>query len=391
MAGQRQPISLGLRVAAGVAMGVGALTVLGAVGSAGVALVFARAVITPPTKRAQDVRIRAVDDTTVSLSATIDSMTPGRYGLWFSEETGHARLGEIRSFAPDTVTRELLGVDFGDLSHATRGRLGSWFYLSPESLGLAFTDVAVATELGAAPAWLVPATEPTDRWVIQVHGRAVRRHETLRALPAFHAAGYTSLLISYRNDGDAPPSTDHRYALGDTEWRDVDAAMHYAVEHGAKQIVLMGWSMGGATVLQAVTRSPLAHLVRGVVLESPVVDWVTALTFQATINRLPSPARWVVLQLLSSRWAGILTGQSSPIDLRRLDLVARAAELTTPILLFHSEDDSYVPASASTALARARPDIVTYEHFVTAGHVRLWNYDTARWNAAITGWLAELE
>lgn len=372
-------------------MGVGALTVLGAVGSAGVALVFARAVITPPTKRAQDVRIRAVDDTTVSLSATIDSMTPGRYGLWFSEETGHARLGEIRSFTPDTVTRELLGVDFGDLSHATRGRLGSWFYLSPESLGLAFTDVAVATELGAAPAWLVPATEPTDRWVIQVHGRAVRRHETLRALPAFHAAGYTLLLISYRNDGDAPPSTDHRYALGDTEWRDVDAAMHYAVEHGAKQIVLMGWSMGGATVLQAVTRSPLAHLVRGVVLESPVVDWVTALTFQATINRLPSPARWVVLQLLSSRWAGILTGQSSPIDLRRLDLVARAAELTTPILLFHSEDDGYVPASASTALARARPDIVTYEHFVTAGHVRLWNYDTARWNAAITGWLAELE
>ena len=73
-------------------------------------MIFARTVLTPPTKRAQDVRIRAVDDSTVTLSATIDSMTPGRYGLWFSEDTGHARVGEIVSFTTDTVTRQLLQV-----------------------------------------------------------------------------------------------------------------------------------------------------------------------------------------------------------------------------------------------------------------------------------------
>ncbi len=64
-------------------------------------------------------------------------------------------------------------------------------------------------------------------------------------------AGYTSLVVSYRNDGDAPNSDDHRYALGDREWQDVSSAIEYAFEHGAERIVLLGYSMGGATVLQA--------------------------------------------------------------------------------------------------------------------------------------------
>jgi alpha-beta hydrolase superfamily lysophospholipase len=223
-----------------------------------------------------------------------------------------------------------------------------------------------------------------------VHGRAVRRQEGLRAVPSFHAAGYTALLISYRNDGDAPRSDDHRYGLGDTEWRDVDAAMRYALSNGAEELVLMGWSMGGATVMQAATRSALAKKVRGIVLESPVVDWVIALHYRGVANRLPAAVRSGALTLLSQGWARLLTGQNTPIDLERLDLVARSAELTVPILLFHSEDDGYVPVTGSAALALARPDIVRFEHFTGARHTKLWNYDPDRWNSAIRRWLGDL-
>jgi pimeloyl-ACP methyl ester carboxylesterase len=73
----------------------------------------------------------------------------------------------------------------------------------------------------------------------------------------------------------------------------------------------------------------------------------------------------------------------------RLDFVRRSAELHVPILLMHSDDDAFIPSTASRALAKARPDIVTLEAFTGAGHTRLWNYDPARWNAAIRGWLAE--
>ncbi|CAN5326053.1 alpha/beta fold hydrolase [soil metagenome] len=372
------------------AVSLGTLAVVTAAAAAAVTVYFARTVLTPPKKRAEDVRILRSDESTITFAASIDAMTPGSYSLWFAHDTGHARVGEILSYDDSEVTRALLGVDEGDLAGVHRGRFSGWFYLTPGDLGVAFEEVSVETELGPAPAWLVPAEGESDRWVIGVHGRAVRRQEAIRAVPVFRKAGYTSLLISYRNDGDAPATADNRYALGDTEWRDVESAMQYAVAHGARRIVLMGWSMGGATVLQALTRSSLEYLVTGVVLESPVVDWVTALNFQGAINRLPVPLRSAVLTVISAPWSRSVTGQAEPIDLKRLNFVARASELATPILVLHSDDDGYIPVTASRALAEARPDIVTFEEFHTARHTRLWNYDSDRWNSVIARWLDNL-
>ena len=372
------------------------LAAVGAIGTIAVATVavvtlfVARTVVMPPRRRPEDTRILSVDGAgdLVTLSSNADSRLAGEYSLFFAEGSGHARVGDIVAQTPDTVIRRLLGVDRGDLKRARRGRFSGWFYTGPAELGFPFEDVAIETELGPAPGWVVPAEAPSSRWVIGVHGRAVRREETLRAVPVFRAAGYTSLLVSYRNDGDAPASPDGRYGLGDTEWHDVAAAIRFAVDHGATDVVLMGWSMGGATVLQTVTRSDLAGVVCGIVLDSPVIDWVTALRFQGELLGLPSPIRSGVIALLGMKWAGRLTGQHAPIDLRRLDFVRRSADLHVPILLMHSDDDRFIPATASLALAAARPDIVTYERFTVAGHTRLWNFDRDHWNNAIAHWVA---
>lgn len=357
------------------------------------AVVMARTVLTPPTRRKQDVAILNADPArgTVTLAATPDSVLPGEYGLWFSSDSGYARVGEIVSRSDTTVTRRILGVDHGRLARARRGRMTGWFYLGPEELGYAFEAVDIATPVGAAPAWLVPAARPSGRWVIQVHGRAVTRSETLRAVPVFRAAGYTSLLVSYRNDGVAPASPDGRYALGDAEWEDVDAAIAFAVERGATDIVLMGWSMGGATVLQTALRSRHTPLLRGLLLESPVVDWRLALDFQAKLAHLPRIVGVAAQRIMSHPWGRRLTGQDREVDLDRLDLVRGSRQLALPILLLHSDDDGYVPSTASHALAKARADIVTMETFTVARHTKLWNYDRERWNAAITAWLGYLE
>jgi pimeloyl-ACP methyl ester carboxylesterase len=95
------------------------------------------------------------------------------------------------------------------------------------------------------------------------------------------------------------------------------------------------------------------------------------------------------LAAISSRWGRAITGQAEPIDFGRLDFVQRASELRWPILVLHSDDDGFVPVTASRALAIARPDIVTFEAFTTARHTKLWNYDADRWNAAIADWLAK--
>jgi uncharacterized protein len=374
-------LGLGLACAAAVAAAALALTTV----------LVARTVITPPRRRVEDTHVLGFDGGEVVLERTPDATAAGEYSLWFDGGRGHARVGEIVAHTDRTVTRRVLAVDFGDLSRARRARLGGWFYLGPRELGYPYSHVDVRTTVGDAPAWLIPAPDDTGRWVIQVHGRAVQRSEGLRAVPVFREQGYTSLLISYRNDGDAPPSEDGRYALGDEEWLDVEAAIRFALDSGARDIVLMGWSMGGAIVLQTVTRSKLAHAVRGVVLESPVVEWRTALAFQAKALRLPRLVGEGVLRLIASPLAGRLTGQHRPIDLERLDLVRRAGILTQPILLLHSADDGFVPADASRELAAARPDLVRFEEFSSARHTKLWNHDRDRWNAAIRDWLTGLD
>lgn len=386
-----------MRTRTKVALGgvVGALALVGAaaVATASVSILVARRVLTPPSRREEDVAIRSVDLEAglIELDATADSRLPGEYSFWFTRESGHARVGEIVASTDRSVVRRLIAVDSGDITSARRGRLTGWFYLTPADLGVPFEEVAVPTPLGDAPAWLIPPAsgETGTRWAIHVHGRAVRRPETLRAVPIFREAGYTSLVVSYRNDGEAPRSGDFRYALGDREWLDVDAAMRLAVDRGATELVLVGWSMGGATVLQALTRSELGEKVTGVILESPVVDWIAALDFQVRMRRLPVVVRSFVVLLFKHPWGRFFTGLAEPLDVDRLDFVTRARELDRPVLVLHSDDDGFVPSTASRALAVARPDIVTYEAFETARHTKLWNFDRERWEGAIRSWLAQ--
>ena len=387
------------------------LLVIGALAAGGIVLslavafgtlttVMARTIVTPPRKRKQDVGIQAVDVAlgTITLQATEDSVLPGRYGLWFGNDTGHLRLGEIIRSTPATVTRRIDGVDFGDPQHSGIGRLSGWYYLGPWDLGLDYEDVLIPTLIGPSPAWFIPAGRPgdpqdtgeTDRWVIQVHGRAVTRQETLRSVTPFREAGYNSLLISYRNDGIAPASPDGRYGLGDTEWRDVDSAIAWAIERGATNVVLMGWSMGGAIALQTATRSAHRDVIDGIVLDSPVIEWADVVDYQGTLLGLPNGVATGAMHLLGQPWASAVTGQEVPIDFDRLDFVARAEELTLPMLIMHSDDDGYVPATGSRALAAKRPDIVTFVPFARARHTKLWNYDPDAWGGAIRTWLADV-
>ena len=152
----------------------------------------------------------------------------------------------------------------------------------------------------------------------------------------------------------------------------------------------MGWSMGGATVLQTLTRSAYRKYLQGIVLDSPVVDWLVTLDFQAASRRLPRIVRFGVFTLFRERWGRFFTGLAEPLDFERLDFVARAREISVPVLLLHSDDDGFVPSDASRALATIRPDIVQLEVFEVARHTKLWNYDRARWERVVGAWLGAL-
>jgi len=367
---------------------VGATTAAAsAVGSVAAAAYFARRVLTPDRQRPDDTSIVGVRDDTLVLGLGAETAVPGRYGLWLDGGTGHVRVGEIVATDPEagTVERRLLGVDRGRPAPGP-ARWNQYYFASPPevSLGLPTTHVGIGGELGAMPAWVVPAASgPGRRWAVLVHGRGARREETVRAITTLHALGWTVLVPSYRNDEGVPAGPDGRYNLGLSEWRDIDSALRYAASRGAEEVLLGGWSMGGAIVLQLLDRSPYAALVSRVVLDAPVIDWADVLAFHARVNRLPRLVGSLSRSMMGRRWGRRLVGVHEAVDVARTDWVSRCEELRHPILLIHSADDDFVPVGPSRRLADRRPDLVRFEEWSTARHCTEWNLDTERWERAV--------
>ncbi|MGO2751803.1 MAG: alpha/beta hydrolase [Pseudoclavibacter sp.] len=372
------------------AASVGALTVgLGAV-IATAATMVARAVVTPPRRRKDPVRLLAVDKQagTVTLARTPETAAPGHYSLVFAAETGRANVGAVVDESDRTVTRRYWGETGARLERVRSVRLASAPQLWVRDLDLPWRWVDVQTPLGAMPAWLIPAAQASDSWAIHVHGRGAVMTEPLRAVPLFRGRGWNSLVVSYRNDALAPQSPDGKFGLGATEWRDVESAMDWAVARGAKRIILVGWSMGGATVMQAALQARHRELVVGIFLESPALSWRSILRYQGSAMKLPRFVTGLGIWLIGSPLARPLLGLAAPIPLSQLEIPDRLSELSVPILLFHSSGDTVVPVDASREVARRRPDLVTYREFERALHTRLWNVDSGLWEQSLDEWLA---
>jgi pimeloyl-ACP methyl ester carboxylesterase len=377
-----------------------AAAALSAAGAVSAATYFARRVLTPDRLRPDDTQILAIEDDSVTLGLTPETEQPGRFGFWFDGGSGHARVGAVLDLDQKSgrVRRVLEGVDVGELGVGP-ARWNQYYYNvgnPQETLGLPARDVQIESELGMLAAWEVPADPQmpatggaTDRWAILVHGRGAERGECLRAVPVLHDLGFTALIPMYRNDIGAPPSPDGRYSLGLSEWRDCEAALLHAVDAGAQEIVLFGWSMGGAIVLQTLDRSWLSDRVKAVVLDAPVIDWADVLRHHGALNKIPGPIGSLSRSLIGHRWARRLVGVLEPIDVALTNWETRAGELKHRTLLIHSLDDEFVPVGPSISLAAKRPDLVRFEPWKRARHTKEWNVDPERWDAVVRGFLSE--
>jgi alpha-beta hydrolase superfamily lysophospholipase len=316
----------------------------------------------------QEVRVENVEPGRVTLSSGHDSEQPGVYGLdW---QTGHAIVGPVLSEGDGTVTRRLSDVR-GYLVPGIHVGLDSHVYSGDpkQALGLTFRSVGVPDPLGPMPAWLVPATPKAPAagrgtWAIVVHGHNDNRQNDLRIAPTLRQAGLTSLLISYRNDLGAPESPDGLYHLGETEWIDLQAAVRYALNHGAQHVVLVGYSMGGELITQFMQRSRLSRHISALVLDAPVLDWRSLIEFNSEQVGLPGflglPVEWMIDARVNPDWDS-------------LDALKHPEDFHLPILLFHSTEDELVPISTSDDFAAELPRWVTYYRVPVVGHTESWN------------------
>lgn len=306
-----------------------------------------------------------------------------RVGVWgLQTASGYLQVSEVvERIDGHEVSRRYALLD----GHVEDGQTGVFDAVAwPPIADVLFDDVVQVvynTPLGPAPAWFRPGSSST--WLIAVHGRGAKRHEALRLAAVTAGLGIPLLAIAYRNDGEGPRSPDNRSHLGAQEWADVEAAIRHAIHNGARDVVLVGYSMGGACVAAAVRLSNLAPHVRALILEAPVLDWGPVVQRAALARGLPKavlPALLPATMALARVRVGIDWDQLRPDP----------AALELPVLLMHGSDDETVPIELSEAFADARPDIVTYRRVEGAGHVRCWNVDPDGYGDAVRDFLRQV-
>lgn len=182
------------------------------------------------------------------------------------------------------------------------------------------------------------------------------------------------LAINYRNDDGQPADPSGIYQYGQTEWRDVEGAVQYAIDAGAEDIVLVGMSTGGALISAFLFESDLAGAVDSVVFDAPNLDFEQAVDLAAAERTLPIVGLPIppTLTWTAKRIAELQLG----ISWSDFDYVSRSDEFDVPILMFHGSEDPTVPVEVARELAEARPDIVTYVE-TDARHVQSWNVGPA--------------
>ncbi|MFD5628028.1 alpha/beta hydrolase family protein [Streptomyces sp. NPDC127072] len=318
----------------------------------------------------------------ITLTRDLASLRPGTYGL--AGDGSHAVVGPVMESEPhpvDTVVRRLERVTHGTLEPGDKVWFTPNVHIGNPSaaLGLDYADIDVPGELGALPAWFVPAAR--DTWVITAHGLGATREHPMNVIDFLNRHQFPVLDLAYRGDLGAPRPPDGLHHLGETEWRDLDAAIRYAVRYGADRVVLFGWSTGATMALRAAAHSPLRDRISGLVLDSPVLGWETTVRALATARHTPG-----ALLPLAVRAAQGRTGLHGD----RAEDAARPDRLKVPTLLLHGPDDTIAPWGPSRRLAEQRPELVTLHTVPHAPHGAMWNADPAGYEEALRRFLTPL-
>ncbi len=239
--------------------------------------------------------------------------------------------------------------------------------------GIEFDEVRFTGDLGVYPAWVIDGDR--DLWVLIVHGSGpAQRAEALRYVPGIVAQRYSVMVITVRGDIDAPRPRDGLRSLGAKEWRDLEAAVEFALAQEAEEIVLVGMDTGASTVAMYLQEADDASAVKGAVFDSALHDPERLADRLAAEREVIAPLRAAGKLLARIRF---------DIDWEELDQIERAAQYSVPILVMHGTADEFVPLEIADEFVAELGDLATYEVFEGGKHSQLWNADPARYEGAL--------
>ena len=251
------------------------------------------------------------------------------------------------------------------------------------ALSLPFQTVPIETPLGTAEAWLVPAAGTETGRAIYVHGIGGAREDGYRVLQLLRKAGWSVLMITYRNDAGAPADPGGRYGFGLSEWPDLQAAVTYlAPEETSPGLLVFADAMGAAILGQFLAQSPIAGRVKAVALDSPALSFRSVIGDLAARSGKPLSGAIALVARLLVPWQ---TG----LDLSRAEVSEVFRAFPGPLFIAQGTGDRLVPAAPSKTLAIART-APTVTLWTGADHLGSFAEDPAAYAKTFAGFLAGL-
>ena len=248
------------------------------------------------------------------------------------------------------------------------GQASEGVYTPKSVSGLDYETIYYQSDLGEFPAYLT--NDGDVGIVIFVHGfRGDYSREVFAKMRAGEIVdmGYRSMIISYRNDKGLPKDPSGIFQYGTTEWKDIDGAIDKALEF-TDNVVLWGTSGGGGPISSWLGNVGDKTKVKGIIYEAPVINFWESVEVNGAA-RYP----WVPQQLFG--YFKIFTEIRYGIDFEDMNFTDNVINSDIPVLLFHGDDDEWVPVEMSDLIAENRDTNFTYIRYENVGHVTSWNAD----------------
>ncbi len=184
---------------------------------------------------------------------------------------------------------------------------------------------------------------PTDNWVITVHGYTGKGIDMANYAKHFYDMGYNVLIPDLRSHGK---SEGNYIAMGWDDRLDILKWIDMLLEDNINsKIVLHGISMGAATVLMT-SGEILPKNIKVIIADCGYTSvWEQ---FSHQLKALYSLPNFPIMNI-SSTFAKFKAGYS----LKEASSIKQVVKSKTPILFIHGEDDNFVPYSMMEELYNA--------------------------------------
>src|SRR5215210_7466636 len=239
---------------------------------------------------------------------------------------------------------------------------------TPADVGLEYREVSFESTDGVPLAawWVFPTEEGSSRAAaVLVHGWEGDRSDLhiVETAQVYAHAGYGVLMLDLRGNGG---SGDERRTLGYKETSDVRGALAWLEGEGFEpgEVVLHGWSMGGATVVRSAPGTGVAAVIE----EAGYADLPLILRKQlpesSGLPRFFNPGTLLAAKLFLD---------FDPWVVRPAEDAARLREERIPLFVIHSTNDEVIPFEHAGLFVEADPEAILWR-LEGYGHVEAYTH-----------------